>query len=85
MGIGGGPAGGLGTYQMRRGNAFCSPAAWKSWEEGGARLFERPLPSTPLVCPVIKPSAQSSCKSYTCGMWVVLDLQSQLTYNGLRA
>ena len=48
--MGGGPAGELGTYQMRRGTDFCSPAAWQSWEDGGARLVERPLPSTLLAC-----------------------------------
>jgi hypothetical protein len=85
--MGGGPAGEQWTYQMRRGRRSCRryggsgafPAAWKSWEDGGARLVERSFPSTPLDCPVIKPSSQSSCKSYTCGMWVVLDLQSPLT------
>jgi hypothetical protein len=25
------------------------PAAWKLWEDGDARLFERPRPSTPLI------------------------------------
>jgi hypothetical protein len=58
MGTGGGPAGELGSYQMRRGTRSCRryggsgafPAAWKSWEDGGARLVERPLPRTPLRC-----------------------------------
>jgi hypothetical protein len=53
-------------------------AAWQSWVEGGARLFERPRPSTPLVCPVIKPSAnflasatlsEYSCSSTSCCQW----------------
>jgi hypothetical protein len=48
LACGGGPAGEPGPYQMQRGDVLRPPAAWQSREDGGARLLERPLPSTPL-------------------------------------
>jgi hypothetical protein len=51
------------------------PAAWKSWEDGGPPGSAGSLPDTPLVFPVIKPSAnviasptvnEYSCLSTSC-------------------